>query len=57
MDIDLASKLRVVGHMKKNKVQDKQQSQISAACQKLFDLGKITRLQNGNYTLTDKDLF
>ena len=36
---------------------NKQQSQISAACQKLFDLGKITRLQNGNYTLTDKDLF
>jgi len=36
---------------------NKQQSQISAACQKLFDLGKITRLQNGNYALSDSDLF
>jgi len=35
----------------------KQQSQISAACQKLSDLGKITRLQNGNYALSDSDLF
>ena len=35
----------------------KQQPQITTACQRLLELGKITRLPNGNYTLADTDLF
>jgi hypothetical protein len=36
---------------------NKQQPQISMACQRLTELGKITRLHNGNYALSDTNLF
>ncbi|MEK9572751.1 MAG: hypothetical protein VW124_27270, partial [Paracoccaceae bacterium] len=35
----------------------KSQSQVTVACQKLAENKGITRLQNGNYALSDNDLF